>query len=123
MTLQILERASVFMIDLIELKLPTSEQLEDYRAMRWALECRPEAVSPEQKLAFCQLVLGMSPGLLDINDVKLVKKLYLAGGADRHRLGRPFYPEEWRAYCEFHWGPPEEQSFFEDGNQLFAPDL
>jgi hypothetical protein len=76
------------MIDLIKLELPTSEQLEDYRAMRWALECRPEAVSPEQKLAFCQLVLGMSPGLLDINDVKLVKK---------------FYPEEWRAYCEFHW--------------------
>ena len=50
----------------------------------------------------CQLVLGMSPGLLDISDVKLVKK---------------FHPEEWRAYCEFHCGPPEEHSFFEDGNQ------
>jgi NAD(P)-dependent dehydrogenase (short-subunit alcohol dehydrogenase family) len=34
----------------------------------------------------------MSPGLLDVNDVKLVKK---------------FYPEEWQAYCEFHWGSPE----------------
>lgn len=81
------------MIELPELKLPSSEELENYRTRRKLLENDADALSPEQKRAFCELVL-VDPGCIDPAEVKLVEK---------------FAPDLWKAYCNCHWGPPEER--------------
>jgi hypothetical protein len=64
------------------------------KTMRELLQDRPEEVSDVNKKAFCNLVLGQCPDAMDIKDINLVQKLC---------------PEEWRRFCEWHWGTPEEQ--------------
>jgi hypothetical protein len=76
-----------------EYNLPTSEQLEQFYYLRGLLQNNPKNASAEEKKAFCDLVLGVCPDAMDIRDIDLVQKLC---------------PEEWRKYCNWEWGTPEE---------------
>jgi hypothetical protein len=76
-----------------DLNLPTSEQLEQFYYLRGLLQNTPKNASAEEKKAFCNLVLGVCPGAMDIKDIELVQKLC---------------PEEWHKYCNWEWGTPEE---------------
>jgi hypothetical protein len=75
------------------MNLPSVNQLENYRILQELLQNCPEDVSDEDKTAFCKLALGVCPPLLDVHDINLVEKLC---------------PQEWRKYCEWEWGTPEE---------------
>jgi hypothetical protein len=70
-----------------------SSLLTHFYSLRELLENNPKNASDEEKKAFSDLVLGMSPGALDNKDIDLVQKLC---------------PEEWRKYCDLEWGTPEE---------------
>ena len=74
--------------------LPTSEQLEQFYSLRGLLENNPKNASDDEKKAFCDLVLGVCPGAMDIRDIDLVQKLC---------------PEEWRKYCD-EWVQPWESA-------------
>lgn len=85
--------------------LPSSEQLDCYYYLRGLLQDRPEEVSDVDKKAFCNLILGQCPGAMNVGDIDLVQKLW---------------PEEWRRYCEWEWGTPEEQQELKDAELLAA---
>jgi hypothetical protein len=79
--------------------LPSSKQLMHFYCLRHILQERPQEVSAADKKAFCHLILGQCPGAMNAEDIDLVQKLW---------------PEEWRLYCEWEWGTPEELRTMEE---------
>jgi hypothetical protein len=69
--------------------LPTLDQLGAYRSLLHRLETGYGHVSQEEKEAFRDLVLGMSPGEGTRQEYELVEKLF---------------PQDWKSFWEFHCG-------------------
>jgi hypothetical protein len=81
--------------------LPKSEQLMQFYCLRGLLEncSAAEGARPELKKIFCDLVLGLSPNLLEIRDIYLVQKIC---------------PEAWQKCCAVEWGEPVDSQTTED---------
>jgi hypothetical protein len=69
-------------------------QLENFRSLSKSLQDNPRSVPPLEQAAFRDLILGMYPG---------------AGEPWEYDTIEHLFPEEWRRYCEWQWGTPEEQ--------------
>jgi hypothetical protein len=74
--------------------LPSSSQLATFRGLHKRLQDNPENVTVPERIAYRNLILGMSPDAMSVDEINLVEKLW---------------PQEWRQYCEWEWGTPEEQ--------------
>jgi hypothetical protein len=75
------------------LNLPSPEQLEHFRALSSILQHHPDELKSQEKEAFRDLVLGLSPGVAENWEISWVEKAF---------------PLDWRKYLEAHLGPPED---------------
>ena len=83
--------------------LPAPEQYEALLSARHRLKYEPETVAPDDREAFKRFFFGLSPDTMDSSDIDLVQK---------------HFPDDWRSFCDFEWGTPEERRADEEARLL-----